>query len=266
MPDVIVHRGDRIFIDRVDSEGVEQFEHPHDVEVRIARLSIQRKNGEVEPVAVPLKFTGVLALIGPGAGRAAFETVRDRILARFKLEAIHDNIAGSDKPAFALEALRLARFLNERTQDTRELAEGIPILSDASPDRPKERLAAMATMELVNASVRLGYLWAKTEAESEMKPTANSALRSKTWAARGGAKSGKARRLKRAETWEPIAKEMATAIRTEDPSISREKLASEIAFGWKSHEHKEPGHATLKGLIAQMENPGELPKRRPVHQ
>jgi len=111
-------------------------------------------------------------------------------------------------------------------------------------------------------AVSLGYHWANAEAESRMKPLAISALAVKAGAKSGGSKSGKVRRRKRAETWEPIAKQMAKDIRADNPSASQDVVATEIANGWKSCECDPPGHMTLKILVSDMEKAGELPTRR----
>ena len=94
-----------------------------------------------------------------------------------------------------------------------------------------------------------------------MKPLATSALRVKAGATSGGTKSGKTRQRKRAETWEPIAREMAKGIRAENPTFSQDDVATEIDAGWKATTWDPPGHSTLKGLISRMEQAGELPKR-----
>ncbi len=260
-PDAIVNTGDKVVIASVEraNEG-DDFDHPHDVEVRRAYLRIERKNGEVDQIPVPLEYTGLSALRGPGFSGDPFENLKARILEHFGLEEL-DGDVGSDEPAIALEALRLACILEAATGRIRELSTGIPLLSDGHSDRSDERLVAMDVMAMVNASVRLGYLWAKVEAEGNMKPLAKSASRSKVGASRGGTKSALSRTRKRAEGWEPIAKEAAKERRAKDPSISQEKLAGDIDTYWKSEEHKAPGLSTLKALIARMERHGELPRR-----
>jgi len=113
---------------------------------------------------------------------------------------------------------------------------------------------------LPDRAVYVGYLWAKAEAELNLKPLAKSALRARSGAKSGGAKSGAARRQKRAETWEAIAKEKAKRIRAENPTFSQERVATEIYFEWP--DTNPPGPNTLKGLISRMEKAGELSKRR----
>ncbi len=257
-PDAIVHRGDKICIERVDIERDDvPFEHAHDIEVRRAHLCIHRENGDLESIAVPLEFTGAFALMGPGARSETLETVRDRILERFKLEALDGDVTGSGEPAFALEALRLARLLEAHTRHLRDLAGGIPLLPDGKPDRPNERLAAMEAMHLVDASVRLGYFWAKAEAERDMKPMAKRALRSRAGASRGGTNSGESRRKGRAETWEPRALRLARDFRIKNPSASQDMVVDEIKSLWPS----APGRTTLKAFISRMERAGELAPR-----
>jgi hypothetical protein len=116
-------------------------------------------------------------------------------------------------------------------------------------------------MSLVNHAVAMGYLWAKAEDELGMKPLAESMLRAKIGGSRGGRKSGAARRDVRAKTWERHARELAVAIRKANPTYSQDRVATEIASGWKATEFDPPSHQTLKALVSAMEKEGELAPR-----
>jgi hypothetical protein len=137
------------------------------------------------------------------------------------------------------------------------------LAASGDPDDPLVRNANDACLAIAEA-VRLGYLWAQTEAEFELKPLARSARRVKAGATSGGSKSGVVRRQKRVASWEPIAKEMAKLIRAQNPTFSQDKVADEISARWQARTCDPPGHPTLKGLISTMEQAGELPKRRRI--
>ena len=105
--------------------------------------------------------------------------------------------------------------------------------------QPDVRNASTA-WNTADRAVYVGYLWAKAEAELELKPLARSALRVKAGATSGGAKSGAVRRQKRAASWEPIARQMAKDIRAENPTFSQDALATEIDAGWKATTCRRP--------------------------
>ncbi len=78
-----------------------------------------------------------------------------------------------------------------------------------------------------------------------------------------GKKSGALRRENR--PWLPHAKELALKVHIADPSASNEKLAVELAFGWRMNpdkgEPKCPSPRTLSRFIAELRASGELPSR-----
>ena len=78
-------------------------------------------------------------------------------------------------------------------------------------------------------------------------------------AAKGGKKSGSVRQKNR--HWISEVEELAAKIRADQPDISQDDLATEIAFSFKS-ERRPPGHDTLKDHISKMEKGGKLPRRR----
>jgi hypothetical protein len=74
-----------------------------------------------------------------------------------------------------------------------------------------------------------------------------------------GKKSGRVRLKNR--PWTTHAKELAISIRSEQPALSREKLMSEIEFGWKS-DVATPGRDALERYIKELEASGELPPKK----
>jgi hypothetical protein len=254
-PECTVCTGDKIVIKdvqrRVFEEERSAFTHPHDYETRYARLSVIRSNGKVELIETPIPFQGTTALFRPGS----YETFFDRICRRItQHERTRPRTTGEIRIFPSFDALS-AQMVERRTGEFRKLA------ASGDPDDPLIRNAADACFVIAQA-VRLGYLWAQTEAEFELKPLARLARRVKAGATSGGSKSGQERRRKRATTWEAIAKKMIMEIRAENPTFSQDKVADEIFALWQHEDPRAPGHATLKGLISRMEQAGELPKRR----
>jgi hypothetical protein len=135
-----------------------------------------------------------------------------------------------------------------------QMGEFRKLAASGDPDDRLVRNAKEACFAIAEA-VRLGYLWAQTEAEFELKPLARLARRVKDGAISGGAKSGERRRQNRA--WLPIAKEMAKDIRAQNPTFSQDDVATEIDARWKDTTCRPPRHPTLKGLISEMEKATE---------
>lgn len=76
-----------------------------------------------------------------------------------------------------------------------------------------------------------------------------------------GKKRGAAARKKAAETWEPHAKEIALAVRKEQPGSSQDTVADEIGARWKLESPAAPKHRTLVRFISRLKMNGELPPR-----
>jgi hypothetical protein len=254
-PECTIYAGDKVIVKRVDrhifDEGLDAYTHPHDYETRYARLSVVRSYGKVEQIETPVPFRGTTELFGSGS----FEHFFDRICRRISQHAAHP----SGKLTFLFFDGQLAQMSAQMIE--RRMGEFRKLAASGDPDDPLVRNAKDACLAIAEA-VRLGYHWAHTEAEFELKPLAKLARRVKAGAMSGGSKSGQERRRKRAETWEVIAKEMAKDIRARYPTLSQDKVAAEIYAGWKATTCDPRGHTTLKGLISRMEKAGELPKRQ----
>jgi hypothetical protein len=74
-----------------------------------------------------------------------------------------------------------------------------------------------------------------------------------------GKRSGQIRRENR--PWIEHAENLAKATRKQHSDYSQDKVATEIAAGWKLQRIECPGHGTLKQFIGALENEGKLPKR-----
>jgi hypothetical protein len=255
-PDAIVQTGDKIVIDFVSRHPAgDEFAHLHDAEFRFAYCKIIRANWKPVKIKKPILFVGVTSVIVKRADYNSFERISNRICDYFSVNRLAD--IHCDKGDFACTAAYYAHWVISESRDALKLMH-----SDHgySPDYHK----ANHHWRSVNQAVLMGYFWARAEAEMNMKPLAISGLRVKAGGSSGGKTSGNKRRQKRTETWEPVAMQMAKAIRRDNPSASQDDVAAEIDAGWKDATCDPPGHSTLKGLISRMEHAGELPKRRRV--
>jgi hypothetical protein len=205
----------------------------------------------VEPIETPVPFEGITALFRPGS----YENFFDRICRRISQHARTRPPASGEIRTLPSFDAQSAQMIERQMDEFRKLA------ASGDPDDPLVRNAKDACFAIAEA-VRLGYLWAQTEAEFELKPLARSARRVKAGAISGGAKSGEMRRQNRA--WLPIAKEMAKDIRAQNPTFSQDDVATEIDARWKDTTCRPPRHPTLKGLTSEMEKAGELPKRQRI--
>jgi hypothetical protein len=77
---------------------------------------------------------------------------------------------------------------------------------------------------------------------------------------KGGKEGSKARLAAAEEKWRNHALDLALAIRTEQPRIPQEKLATEIKLRWKWEEPCRK--SMLVRLISKWEQEGKLPRRR----
>lgn len=75
---ILVNEGDGLSVERVECESEDRrFDHPHDIERRLAYLQITRADGVVEKLDKPLAFFGV-SEIRNGALRQSFDNIAAR--------------------------------------------------------------------------------------------------------------------------------------------------------------------------------------------
>jgi hypothetical protein len=258
-PECVIYAGDRVFIGDVHRQITgDELDHRHDTELRFASLNVTRSSGKTLAIQTPMVFRGITSVFTKGSHGNFFNKISRRICQHFhvrSLAAINKEIRDQGGCRFASDAALSAIVIAEQIREFRNLADS----RELGDPRVGNAWKAWYTAD---SAVYLGYAWAKAEAELKLKPLARSALRVKAGATSGGAESGKARQRKRAETWEPIAKEMAKGIRAENPTLSQDDVATEIDARWKDPTCRPPRHPTLKGLISRMERAGELPKRQ----
>jgi hypothetical protein len=260
-PECFVSAGDKIVVHSVNrtSDG-DDFNHPHDSEVRFAELRIVRVNGRSEKIKTPIMFNGLTSIMTRRSHHHYFDKIYYRICQHFgvrSLEELDWDVAEAHG-GFAVGAACHARTIEMSSGELRRLADSLNFGDRACHD-------AFAAWRCVDEAAFMGYLWAKAEAEAKMKPLAQSALRLKASGSLGGSKSGKKRQEKR-EAWQAIARKMAIKIRGEKPFASQDDIATEITFRWKPEKPRAPGHSTLKALVSAMVKTGELLKRQRVSQ
>ena len=261
-PECIINVGDKITIKNVDRQFIEEnnFGRAHDYEVRFALLNVIRSNDKIEEIKTPVRFTS-MASIFTGDSTQFLDKILRRVRQHFHVRSLEKvsmyEIPEKDGGRFAAGTRFYAETLARRLVEFKKLA------GNRKSDNPHVS-SALDACYIADEAAYVGYLWARAEAEINLKPLVRSALRVKIGATSGGAKSGAVRRQKRAASWEPIAKEMAKGIRTENPTFSQEDVASEIEAGWKATTCDPPVHSTLKALISRMEQAGELPKRQRI--
>ena len=259
IPDVTVRTGDKIIVNQVHRHFLgDEFDHAHDSEVRFAFLKIIRSNGRSIQISKPICFNGSTSILTWGVtNRDYFGRICNRICQHFGIKSLSaidwvETDDGGHPRAAALIAYDLVGSIRELKKLADSEDHSDPLISTA----------AMG-WSAANKAVYMGYLWAKAEADLNLKPLAKSAQKVKAGASAGGSKSGESRRQKRANTWEPIAKKMAIGIYAKNPSLSQDDIATDIQHEWIHEEPRAPGHATLKKLISNMYKAGELPKKRP---
>jgi hypothetical protein len=117
-------------------------------------------------------------------------------------------------------------------------------------------------LAIINEAVMLGFLWAKLEADMNLRPLADKEEWRNQKSRDGGLNSVNTRREKARQTWMNEAEVMAKAIRKKNPGFSQDKLADEISFRWSVNDNL-PGHPRLKQFISELENSNQLVRRVP---
>src|ERR1700677_1618162 len=121
---------------------------------------------------------------------------------------------------------------------------------------------AEALLDVVNDAALLGFVWAKFEADRNMRPLAEKEEWRRGRTLVGAIESVKRRKEKAQIKWRDAAEDMAKKERQKSPSISQDDLADYISDHWSLNDDL-PRHARLKQFISELENSDRLPKRIP---
>lgn len=110
-PECIASAGDKIRIDSVRKVSIgDKFEHPHNAEIRYARLSIERPNGGVQILSTQVKFTGKHNIVNNSADDV-IDRISEEICKHFAMKTLEDIMTVPNDRSFAYLAMLKARSL-----------------------------------------------------------------------------------------------------------------------------------------------------------
>lgn len=250
-PDAIVLPGDTIVARNMEIvRGDESFLHKHDIEARYLWVDIVHSDGTRKKITTPIVMVGQSSISLRPHYIELYDAIRDRIMRHYNLSTLDDKEILAIMPGFvartdAEAALFQCMYIFRRY---------LPSLQD---DKEYSLYEEGAYIRALNLGCELGYYWAKAEAEMKMKPLAMAGLKSREGAKTAGEKSGESRRIIADTTWKPHALELAKCAREQNPGLSQQNVATEIAMSWKL-KIPTPGHSTLKAFIAHLEKTGTL--------
>jgi hypothetical protein len=260
----VLQTGDKIEIARVKTVELDnKFSHEHDKIERHAYLQVRRNINTIIPIETPLEFVGRTAMRrNRVTGHVeVIDKIVERLTTHFGLKNIYDDISLKFVQANyaslndAEKAVKHAWSIFINNNDILKLR------YDYSSDLPRTKYDKIRKqLKTIEDSVLLGFHWAKAEGELNMKPLADIGTRVIARSRAGGAKSGESRRREAEEMWRPHALQLAKTARRKMPSLSTEKVASEIMENW-SLQIKKREHSTLKLFVVEMEKSGRLPRK-----
>jgi hypothetical protein len=277
-PDQIIEAGDKIKIDRVDTEGeTTGLHHEHDVQGRLAYIKIVKPSGATHLLEEPLVFTGASAT-WTGGYTKILQKINRRVCAHFGIESLRDpkvnEIAkrSAVADAKAAQGYRIDRRPRAAAADAEAALRHLAVLErtdlNALLGRYARRTAnrkdamwvkARVISHMLDEACSAGYRWARAEADMRMKPLAVAGHGSRVGASKGGLKSAETRREKAERTWKPLALKLATEIRDKNPRLSDARLVERMM----SHAgDKLPGEDTLGHHVSELIRLGKLPPKR----
>ena len=141
-------------------------------------------------------------------------------------------------------------MIQNSTNDIHELLDEYPLKSE-------RHQAAIKLWDLVNASVQLGYNWAKAEADVEMKPFARKGKKTTKAAADAGRK-GATTRKKKQQDWQNSARSIAAQISQINPNLSVEDLATKTRDRLATTTGTKRSLSSVKNLLRETKRRGDL--------
>ena len=234
-----------------DNVANKKLEHDHDSIVKEVTLEILRENGDLEIIECPFIVTGNQALISQDFEYTDYVmNILWRMVSFFKIDGI-DQLSGVERDQSIYSRAAVTGIDLYNTLDP---------LSDLQYDGSEEGEGAKLIINIANQAAMLGFLWAKAEAETNLKPLATSALQRKDFNIKGGKRSGVERRKIAENGWKRTAKQLAFEIRAKRPSLSQDRLVMEINDAWES-KIAAPQFPTLKKYISHLEKNEGLPAK-----
>ena len=172
-----------------------------------------------------------------------------------RLNSLNEIAAKPVHSHFAIEAVSKARFIKAGTNDIQSLLQEFPLKSMVHEE-------AFKIWDLVNASVHLGYFWAKAETELEIKPLAVARKKASKKSKEASHRGAKTRQASQQE-WRQKAHVMALRIREDGPFLSRKVMAERISCRLMQKFEISISEASVKAFLMEIEHSGELsPKKR----
>jgi hypothetical protein len=261
-PDLIIDAGDKIEIDRVDTEGeTTGLHHEHDVQRRLAYVKIVKPSGATHLLVEPIVFTGASAT-WTGGYTKMLPKISRRLCTHFEIGSLFDPRVneivnrGAQADAEAAQGHRIDGVLRHDAADAEAALLHAAVLArtdlDAlltqyarrSADEKDRMLVKARIIYMIDEACLVGYRWGRAEADLRMKPLAEGGHRSRAGAPIGGRISGESRRQRAEQTWKPLAFRLAKEIRERNPTLSNESLIGAM----KNHREggkKLPGEDTL---------------------
>jgi hypothetical protein len=275
-PDAIIEAGDKIEIDRVDIEGeISGLHHEHDVQRRFAYIKIIKRSGSTHSLKEPIAFTGASAMWTGGYSKI-LQKINRQLSAHFRIESLHDprvnEIAkrGALADAEVAQGHRIDGALERNLKADAEAAlfhAAVLARTDLdallrqharrTTDRNDRMLVKARIRHMINEACLVGYRWGRAEADLRMKPLAESGLRSRTAAPKGGLASGASRRKKAEEIWQPAALKWAKEAREAEPTCSKEDIIESMRE-YETKEIRLPSERRLLDFLRDKEASGEL--------
>ena len=250
-PDCILKTGDTIKVYKVEGMlGSDDLEHPHDVQERKAYLSVEHAGEKSTHVPGYMVFYGISSVRGNGASSEVFASIEQRMLKFFGVQSLNETPEAAEQSGFAYDAFLKARWIKDSTSDMHELLDEHPLKSE-------RHQAAFKLWDLVNASVHLGYNWAKGEADVEMKPLARKGKNITKGAAEGGRKGAKTRKQTQQE-WQSLAQSFAIETRKINPTLTRNALTDKIIQKLADEKGITKGNRIIFDFLRELENSGQL--------
>jgi hypothetical protein len=234
-PEEIVYPGDRLSLEQVDNANLPSLKMLDAIQVELIRLAvlrITRQDGTVVRVGTPMRFFQH----HPSTQHISVSHIVSNI------RSIINTTDNSELGRITRESEMIASTIQSRVAQLSQ----------------KDSLD-LELNNVIGLSIMLGQYLAKAESATTIEPMAIIAERSQKKSREGGVKSGNARRN---APWRQVVKDVAVVKIKEDPSLSQDKLATEVAALWKERNIEPPTHKTIKNFISELEQTGKLPKRR----
>ena len=249
IPECFVKAGDTVRISDVADKMIgDKFDNQTDSTLKHVYIEVVRSDGEICRINTPIFIEGNNAII----------------LDYYESGSHFLNVAWRMTKTLGYASLDKLRGLEFKDRKKTIGASLVTDLLDVL-SHSKEGKRADALYSAVNKAVLLGFLWGKIEADTTMRPLAETALQRKVFNREGGKRSGDARRKIAKDGWMKIAKRLAFEIRAKQPDLSQDRLVRAIEDAWGENRPVAPLGPTLKKYISYLEKKRAYPQSPERH-